>query len=571
MTIDQFEPEDPLLEISRKLSNVNIYKVPAQGGSIDKDALPTIQYLIFSQEPEKIKESIRMLRRYLTQDSSGKNDEHTVNDILALDILPRIKELLETHSNNSIKFECAWIITNIAAGTSEQTNTIIAAGFVDTLLECLRSKNSSLELKAQAAWALGNIAGESPRYREELLKKGYTKAMIMVLDHIYHHSLKGRKVCLYENYANVEALLWALTNMSRGGFHVANYSQFYLPMFRIFSQYLEVDEMKLKIEVCWGLARILYNMHEVDHFYNSNMISVKLCEQLLDLLRTGIPKYVVPALRTIANITSGPNRSLRNLLNTPVLPVITPLLHPSIPADIRKDGFLAISNLAAGDEYMIKKIVQYSELIKNVLTHITVPGHIFDEERTVWEPTICHAYYNQNVEWKLTRDALWIIFNIISLGNDSSILDLLCNHPNIPDILLKLFNYACLPPDTCEKLIQATTSLVQRTNKHSTNGKNPSVTLFINHGILSYLELIQKNYNECGIKDSCLKLVTLLNASEQNVAQTASISDVADVASAFGLPTVGEIKSKSSKRRVLRGLEDGDVRFIENAVGNLYL
>lgn len=39
MTIDEFEPEDALLEISRKLSNVSIYKLPTHGGTVEKDAV----------------------------------------------------------------------------------------------------------------------------------------------------------------------------------------------------------------------------------------------------------------------------------------------------------------------------------------------------------------------------------------------------------------------------------------------------------------------------------------------------------------------------------------------------
>lgn len=37
MTIDEFEPEDVLTEISRKLSNVSIHKLPTHGGYVDKD------------------------------------------------------------------------------------------------------------------------------------------------------------------------------------------------------------------------------------------------------------------------------------------------------------------------------------------------------------------------------------------------------------------------------------------------------------------------------------------------------------------------------------------------------
>ncbi|KAG1123889.1 hypothetical protein G6F42_010133 [Rhizopus arrhizus] len=100
MTIDEFEPEDVLLEISRKLSNVSIHKLPAHGGTVEKDALPTIKYLLFSSERDQIKQSIRLLRRYLTQ---GHSDESSVNDILALDILPRIKELIGSDLGDTIK------------------------------------------------------------------------------------------------------------------------------------------------------------------------------------------------------------------------------------------------------------------------------------------------------------------------------------------------------------------------------------------------------------------------------------------------------------------------------------
>lgn len=38
MTIDTFDPEDALLDISRKLSNVSIHKLPTNG-SVEKEAV----------------------------------------------------------------------------------------------------------------------------------------------------------------------------------------------------------------------------------------------------------------------------------------------------------------------------------------------------------------------------------------------------------------------------------------------------------------------------------------------------------------------------------------------------
>lgn len=39
MTIDTFDPDDVLLDISRKLSNVSIHKLPTHGGSVEKEAV----------------------------------------------------------------------------------------------------------------------------------------------------------------------------------------------------------------------------------------------------------------------------------------------------------------------------------------------------------------------------------------------------------------------------------------------------------------------------------------------------------------------------------------------------
>lgn len=116
-------------------------------------------------------------------------------------------------------------------------------------------------------------------------------------------------------------------------------------------------------------------------------------------------------------------------------------------------------------------------------------------------------------------------------------------------------------------------SLIQRSNKwideRFTNGKNPYVRNFIDDGVQSALPCIQQVHHNSELRELCLKLDKLLLASEEDVIKTAKVSDVAGMASAFGLPTIVEIKSKTNKRRVIRGLEDGDVRLIENAVGNL--
>jgi hypothetical protein len=43
MTLDEYDPEDALLEISRKLSSVSIYKIPEYEEQVEKQTVSNMQ------------------------------------------------------------------------------------------------------------------------------------------------------------------------------------------------------------------------------------------------------------------------------------------------------------------------------------------------------------------------------------------------------------------------------------------------------------------------------------------------------------------------------------------------
>ncbi|KAK2105265.1 Importin subunit alpha-8 [Saguinus oedipus] len=98
-------------------------------------------------------------------------------------LIPRMVEYLKSLLYPCLQFEAAWALTNIAAGTSEQTRAMVEGGAIQPLFALLSSPN--LAVCEQAMWALGgNIAGDGPEFRDKITLSNAIPHLLALITHI---------------------------------------------------------------------------------------------------------------------------------------------------------------------------------------------------------------------------------------------------------------------------------------------------------------------------------------------------------------------------------------------------
>lgn len=106
--------------------------------------------------------------------SSEKNPP--IDELIAAGILPVLVRCLAHGDCEALQFDAAWALTNIASGTSAQTNKVVQAGAVPMFLQLLLSPHENV--CEQAVWALGNIIGDGPVLRDYVIEMGVVPPLL---------------------------------------------------------------------------------------------------------------------------------------------------------------------------------------------------------------------------------------------------------------------------------------------------------------------------------------------------------------------------------------------------------
>jgi hypothetical protein len=124
-----------------------------------------------SPDPNVKLNAVQSARKLLSSDKNPPIDQ-----IIEANMLPILVDCLTKDDQSMLQFEAAWALTNIASGSSPQTQAVVLAGSVEHFVRLLRSPHQNV--CEQAVWALGNIIGDGPQCRDLVIKMGVVEPLL---------------------------------------------------------------------------------------------------------------------------------------------------------------------------------------------------------------------------------------------------------------------------------------------------------------------------------------------------------------------------------------------------------
>lgn len=424
--------------------------------------LPTLVAQLHSADAAVHLPAVTEFRRLL---SIEKNPP--IQQVIDTGIVPRLVQMLTFVQNETVQFEAAWTLTNIASGTTAHTQNIIDNNAVQMFIHLLQSP--SADVREQAVWALGNIAGDSPKFRDTVLGNGIVGPLLTVFN-------PDSKLSMIRNAT------WTLSNLCRGK-PQPNFEAVY-PILPTLARLVQMEDVEILTDACWALSYL-----SDDTSASNNKIQAVIDSGVVPCIVRSLMHHhtsvQVPALRCIGNIVTGNDHQTATVLSQKPFGSLLGLLNHR-KKNIRKEACWTISNITAGSSEQIQTIID-ANLIQPMVSLL------------------------KDAEFDIQKEAAWAISNATSGGNAKQ-MRFLVTQGAIP-ALCELFN--CNDAKIVMVAMEGVENILKVGKKdEAKTGSNAFADFVEECGGLDSLENLQQHENE-EIYEKAVKLLKEFFESEE--------------------------------------------------------
>lgn len=309
-----------------------------------------------SSDPTIQLNAVQYSRKLLSSDKNPPIDQ-----IIDAGMLPILVECLKKDDQPTLQFEAAWALTNVASGTSIQTQSVVMAGSVEHFLRLLHSPHQNV--CEQAVWALGNIIGDGPHCRDLVIKLGVVQPLL-------HFISPDIPLSFLRN------VTWVIVNLCRSKDPPPPEDTIrqLLPALAFLIQHSDTN---ILVDTVWAISYLTDAGNNIIQM----VIDAGFVPYLVPLLGHQEVKVVTAALRAVGNIVTGTDEQTQAVLNNEALKYFHALLnHPK--QKINKEAVWFLSNITAGTKTQVQSVID-ANLIPTVV-HLLSKGDLATKREAAW-------------------------------------------------------------------------------------------------------------------------------------------------------------------------------------------
>lgn len=295
-----------------------------------------------------------------------------IQPIIDANMVPRLIQFMLNDDELHLQLEAAWALTNVASGTTAQTQSIIDKGGIPCFIRLLQSKRA--EVAEQAIWALGNIAGDSAVFRDLILKYQGLQPLLAIIQTATDKTI-------------IKHGVWAVSNLCRGKpLPTLELVEAAIPVLSVVLQ--KDNEPEVLTDAAWAISYLARNEPKIKEIVETGIIP-----SLVQHLSHSHLPLVIPCLRTIGNIVTGNEVQTDLVLQMPGFLERIFLLANHKKKAVRREACWTISNITAGTSAQIDMIMGTQEHV-NLLMEIAMKDIPEVQREAAW--VLSNATKNSN-------------------------------------------------------------------------------------------------------------------------------------------------------------------------------